>query len=264
MPKKNTAVRTNPPASTRLPEQQATAGNAKLLKPGSESNAAEPVTAPLMRTSDADTIEKRARKAINNLIDSFYPTATQTFAMVIDNVSDLLYHGGTREDVESLINAAMSHRIRRELSDTFEDKPEELDKIVTRRLFDHQNEWRTDLAVISCRKGFGGTAQSVTPATISQSIRARYRDVLWERFEAFMNKATPEEILILDAIFQYHEGGSVDPVNGVDEIPLGQAFGWVLTENDTYIRIPRDLRTKVQQYINALAVVEGKGGVMAS
>jgi hypothetical protein len=45
-------------------------------------------------------------------------------------------------------------------------------------------------------------------------------------------------------------------VKGVDEIPLGDAFAYELDQHDTYIRVPRGLRAKTQNYIDALKAIE--------
>jgi len=89
-------------------------------------------------------------------------------------------------------------------------------------------------------------------------FRARQRDVLNNNFEEFLSDATPEETYLLAAILESRNGGLVSQVSGVDEIPLGEVFACELDRNDTYIRLPKGYRAKVQKYVDALQAVEDK------
>jgi len=188
----------------------------------------------------------------------FNPNETsQTHELVIDAVSDLLAHGGHADDVDSLLVGAMRHVQHRELDDLFSDDPDKRDAIIDRRIDSGLEAWKTDLA-IAWRKNKRSEPPAIEPATISGRIREQTRDVLRDRFEDFMRDGTPEEVHLLSEILGFRDSGIVGGIEGVDEIPLGEAFAYHLGNNETYIRIPRGFRRRIQNYIDALRAVDGK------
>jgi hypothetical protein len=170
---------------------------------------------------------------------------------IIDAVSDMLTHGGHEDDVDTLLVAAMSHIERRGLGELFSDDPARRNQIIARRISLVLAGWKTDLAAAWLANKRPDRAE-FQAKTISERIRAREREVLIDRFEDFLGTATPEELRLLSAIFAARNNGIVAPIEGVEEIPLGDAFAGELDRNETYIRIPRDFGDKIAKYIQAL------------
>lgn len=185
------------------------------------------------------------------------PELSETHEVIIDAVSDMLAHGGREDDIDNLINATMSHANFRELGELFSGKPESLQETIDKRIENGMAGWKTDLS-LSWRKNKRPQRPEFEPKTISDRVRARARDVLIDRFEEFLQEAKPEEIRLLGAIFHAREGGSFGAVEGVEEIPLGEAFAFELDRNDTYIRIPKGFRARVQKYVDALQAIEDR------
>jgi len=176
---------------------------------------------------------------------------------IIDAVSEMLAHGGHPDNIEQLLRASLGHRFRRELEDSFKDLPEDRERVITRWLAEGLGEWKTDLA-IAWRANQRADRPEIEPKTFSERIRAQSRDVLIEHSEEFLRSAEPEEIQVLVEILDFRNGGIIDRIKGVNEIPLGEAFGCTLDRNETYIRIPKGLRGKVQKYIDALITLESE------
>jgi hypothetical protein len=178
----------------------------------------------------------------------------KTQEMVVDAVSEMLAHGGRSEEIDQLLHAAMKHRFHRELAGMTFDRIEERDRLVTKWINEGFNEWKTDLA-IAWRANKREERTDIKATTFSERIRARNRDLLIDRFEEFLRAAEPEEISILSEILFSRDQGMYDQIEGVKEVPLGEAFGWTLDREETYIRIPKGLRAKVQKYVDALNVI---------
>jgi hypothetical protein len=183
-----------------------------------------------------------------------------THELIIDAVSDLLTHGGFVEDVDGLIHSAMAHTQRRVLTPICKGQPAEIDKRATGYIRENFDQWKADLA-IAWRANKRPEQPGFEAKTISQRIRASRRDQLLDRFGDFMRQATPEELYIMSDVLWLWDCGMVDPIDGVDEIPLGEAFGNALDRNDTYIRIPKDMRARVQRYVDALIAADDKAVV---
>jgi hypothetical protein len=185
------------------------------------------------------------------------PALNETQELIIDAVSEMLAHGGHEDDVEMLIEAAMRHLEHRQLDYLFNDKPEERQRIMERRINEGFNGWKTDLAIAwhaNKRKEFPETAAK----TVSEQIRAFGREVLNDRLEEFLRDATPEETRLLSEVLNSRNNGPIDRIKGSEEILLGMAFEFELGQNETYIRIPRGFRERTQKYIDALRAVEDK------
>jgi hypothetical protein len=169
-----------------------------------------------------------------------------TQELIIDAVSDLLTHGGFVDDVDGLIHLAMAHTRRRELGHILEGQPAEIDKRAAGYVSENFDHWKADLA-IAWRTNKRPEQPGFEAKTISDRIRASRRDTLLSRFGDFMRQATPEELYIMSDILWIWDSGVADAIDGVNEIPLGEAFGNVLDREDTYIRIPKDMRRHARE-----------------
>jgi hypothetical protein len=89
-------------------------------------------------------------------------------------------------------------------------------------------------------------------------IRENAREQLSGRFDDFLRKAEPEEIRLMEEILGVWDSGIVHAIDGVDEVPIGEAFEFELSRNETYLRVPREMRQQVQDYVNGLRAIADK------
>lgn len=222
-------------STKRSPKSAATAAN--------KDSKLTPTPAPQSATTKTDPI----------------PPVTElsrTHELIVDAVTSMLTTGGHRDDVDSLIYAAMGHTRRRTYGVSADDWNEHSDKI-TEYVHDEHLSWRTDLA-IGWRKNERAEPSAFEPETIKDRIRATVRERVRRGFENFMSTAAPEEQRLLQSIFEVWESSSLPAEYGSDEMVLGDAFEFALGRNATFVKIPRRMLDKVQQYIDALRAIEDK------
>jgi hypothetical protein len=97
-----------------------------------------------------------------------------------------------------------------------------------------------------------------TEKSVSDMIREDSRTNLSGRFDDFLQRADPEEIRLMESILGTWDSGIVHAIEGVDEVPLGEAFEFELSRNETYVRVPREMRQQAQDYINGLRAIADK------
>jgi hypothetical protein len=124
---------------------------------------------------------------------------SRTHELIVDAVTTLLTSGGHRDEVDSLLYAAMGHTRRRTYGALTDDKNASIQ--VTEFIRENFDQWRTDVA-IGWRKNERAEPSAFEPKTIKDRIRATVRERVRGGFENFMIWASPEEQHLLLSIFE--------------------------------------------------------------
>jgi hypothetical protein len=168
---------------------------------------------------------------------------TRTHEMIVEAVTEMLTSGG-------FIRAAMAHHHRRFFG---RDVNEGVKTFIQSDFL----RWKTDL-MITWRKN-ERPDRAYFPKSITDRIRANFREALKGNFESFMARSSPEEQRFLYGVLSNWDGRSMVPENGHNEIYLGHAFESELNRDDLcYLRVPESMIERVEKYADALRAIEDK------
>ncbi len=182
---------------------------------------------------------------------------TRTHEMIVEAVTEMLTTGGHEDDVDRLIYATMAHQ-RRRLFSCFRSPEPEAGESVKRFLATDFAKWKTDL-MITWRKNEMPSQPHLEPKSITDRIRANFREMARGSFENFMSGASPEEIRLLWSVLDNWDGRHHAPEHGRDEIYIANAFLIEIDRGDlSHVRVPEHLVDRVQKYLDALRAIEDK------
>ncbi len=180
----------------------------------------------------------------------------RTHEMIVEAVTEMLTTGGHQDDVDGLIYATMAHQ-RRRLFGRLDSSPK-VDESVKKFIDSDFAKWKTDL-MVTWRKNERSEQPHLEPKSITDRIRANFREMAIGSFENFMSSASPEEIRLLWSVLNNWDGRHHAPEHGHDEIYIANAFLTGIDRGDlSHVRAPEHLVPQVQKYIDALRAIEDK------
>lgn len=160
-------------------------------------------------------------------------------------VGDMILNAAHGADVDRLLRGAMGHYWRLQSADL---APNEAEQGVKAFIQKHLDDWR--LSLVQSWPAPQPDGSEAEPTNISELIRQNFRGELKDHFAYFLSNAPPEEIRFLNGVLNdwLSEAGSLNS----PQLEIANSFEREIGRGVRWVRVPRDLRDKVVEFISLM------------
>jgi len=173
---------------------------------------------------------------------------SETQKVILESLADLFHNGGDPDDVEALIEIALSHRAR--LRSGFLDDKDEVETAVQETRNRHLYRWRVELAKLHRRRP--ESVRRAVPKDVSERFRENVRAKLRSDFDSFLQLAAPGDLHLMAAVLSTWISESSDCMAADAQIWLARAFELELGGDSTYLKVPERYSAAIEQFIETL------------
>jgi len=173
---------------------------------------------------------------------------TETQEVILESLADLFHNGGDPDDVDNLIDIALTHRAR--LRSGFLDDKDEVETAVQETRNRHFHRWKAEVAKLHRRRL--ESVRRAVPKDVFERFRENVRAKLRHDFASFLQFAAPGDLHLMAAVLSTWISESSDCMAADAQIWLGRAFELELGGDSTYLKVPERYAGAVQELIEVL------------